>query len=217
MTDYAAAREAMVEGQVRANDVPDRDLQAAMRTIPRELFAPKSARALAYSDLETPLADGRVMMAPRDFAKLTYALDVRPEHAVLDVACGRGYSSAVLARLAEGVVGLEPDPDLAAKATDLLAKVGADNAVVVTGDPASGVPKQGPFDVIFVNGAVEVVPDAWLEQLSDGGRLGVIVREGPIGKARIYTRHDGAVGERTVFDSGASLLPGLRQARAFEF
>jgi protein-L-isoaspartate(D-aspartate) O-methyltransferase len=215
--DYAAARLSMLEGQVRTNDVTDRALQNAMAEIPRELFAPKTKRVLAYGDYDLPIGEGRALMRPRDFAKLVQALDVTKSDIVLDVACGRGYSSAVLARLANMVVGLESSDEMAARATEALDAVSVANAAVVVGDLKAGAPDQGPYHVIFVGGAVEVVPDAWLAQLADGGRLGVVVRDNGLGRATIFERSGGAVGSRIVFDCATPLLDGFARPPAFTF
>jgi protein-L-isoaspartate(D-aspartate) O-methyltransferase len=215
--DYAAARRAMLEGQVRVNDVTHRELQDALAESPRELFAPKPKRSLAYSDIDLPVSDDRVLMRPRDFAKLVQALEPEKDEIALDIACGRGYSSAVLARLVSMVVGLEQDPDLVEKATESLDAVGVANAAIMTGDIKAGVPHQGPYDVIFVNGAVEIVPEAWLAQLADGGRLGVVVRDKGVGRATVFTRAGGAVGSKVVFDCATPLLPGLERPRTFDF
>jgi protein-L-isoaspartate(D-aspartate) O-methyltransferase len=218
MTDYAKARLAMVHSQIRPNNVTDHRIQDAMASIAREIFVPKAERAKAYADSEVRLSDTRTMLSPMHLAKLIQAADIRSTDVVLDIACGRGYSCALISRLAETVVGLEEEGlGFASKATERLSKIGADNAVVVEGDLKAGAPKQGPFDVILVNGAVAQPPQAWFDQLSENGRLAVIEREGPVGRARIYTKAKGSVGERSVFDANASLLPGFEPEPGFVF
>ena len=218
MSDFAVARLAMVNSQIRPNDVTDHRIQDAMAELPRERFLPKSQAAKAYADIEAEIAEGRYMLTPRDFAKLAQAADIKPTDVVLDIACGRGYSTAVLARLAETVVGLEQKgTGLADHATEALSAVGADNAVVVEGDLKAGVPGQGPFDVIIVNGAVAETPQAWLDQLAVGGRLAVIERDGSVGRACVYTKAHGAVGERAVFDAAPPYLPGFEPVAKFAF
>lgn len=218
MYDYAKARIAMVNSQIRPSDVTDVRIQDAMAEIPRELFLPKSQLSKAYADAEVALSDQRAMLRPREFAKLVQMLKVKDTDVVLDIGCGRGYSSAVLSRLAETVIGLEDaESKLAAKAGERLSKVGADNAVVVEGVLADGVPGQGPFDVIVVNGAVAKAAPAWLDQLAEGGRMAVIERDGAVGRAKLYTKVDGRIGERTVFDAAPPYLPGFEPEAGFVF
>lgn len=215
MNELADARRQMVACQIRPADVTDRRLQDAMLAIPRERFLPRSMAGSAYADMEIDLGEGRRFMRPRDFAKLVHAAGVKPGDVVLDLACGRGYSTAILSRLCETVIGVESNAAFVSKAEGALADIGLDNAVIVTGDVKKGAPDQGQFDVILVNGAVEIVPDAWLSQLADGGRLAVIVRERGVGRARIYTRRGDVTGSRDVFDSMTSVLPGFERAPEF--
>jgi protein-L-isoaspartate(D-aspartate) O-methyltransferase len=215
VSEFDQARNHMVDCQIRPSDVTDGSILAAFMHVDRHAFTPRSRLATAYADGEVITGDNRVMMRPRDMAKLIQAAEIKPSELVLDIAGGRGYSCAVLARLAETVVGLEDDEDSLSRSSDLLSAAGADNAVVIKGDLKAGVPGQGPFDVIFVNGSIEEVPAAWLEQLSDGGRLVAVIRRGPIGKATVFTCSDAGIGERVVFDSNASLLPGFEAEKAF--
>ena len=217
MPQFAEARRHMVDSQVRPSDVTDRRLQDALYDMPREAFLPRSKSAEAYGDAEVALAEGRFMMRPRDFAKLVHAAQIKPGELVLDIGCARGYSTAIMAKLAETVVGLEQDKDLFEKAVETLNSVNADNALVVEGELKAGLPDQGPFDVIFVNNAVDDVPQAWLDQLKEGGRLAVMKREGPVGKATIYTRAGAAIGERVVFDGSPTLLKGFEREAGFVF
>jgi protein-L-isoaspartate(D-aspartate) O-methyltransferase len=213
--DLQAARTAMIESQVRPNDVTDRRLVAAMAAVPREIFLPADRVSLAYADLAPETGPGRVMMAPRDFGKLVGAAAIGETDRVLDIAAGAGYSSAVLCRLAAAVVALEQDEAAAATLRENLAKAGAENVEVLAGPLKSGAPSRAPFEVIFVNGAVEEVPAAWLDQLAEGGRLAVVVDEGLVRRARIYTRAGNTTAWRTPFESSAPSLPGFE--RAYEF
>ena len=217
MSEFEQARKHMVDSQIRPADVTDRRLIGAFLDIPRHLFVPRSRRAAAYADSQVVTSDNRTLMRPRDLAKLIHAADVQPHELVLDVAGGRGYSTAILARMAETVVGVENDEDGLSRSSALLSEIGADNAVVVEGDPKAGVPNQGPFDVIFVNGSVDVVPQAWFDQLAEGGRLAVVVRKGPVGKATIFTKSAAGIGERVVFDAHAAVQPGFEAEAGFAF
>ncbi len=218
MNKYAQARLAMVHSQIRPNDVTDHRIQDAMAELPRELFVPKAQRARAYADSEIRLNDERVMLSPMHLAKLIHAAAIKPTDVVLDIGCGRGYSCALISRLAETVVGLESEGSgFASKAGERLSSVGADNAVVVEGDLKTGAPRQGPFDVIIVEGAVSKAPQAWFDQLADQGRLAVIERDGPVGRARVYSKSRGFVGEHSVFDADASYLFGFEPEPGFVF
>lgn len=215
--DFDAARETMVESQIRTSDVTDLDLLQAFRRTPRERFVPASKMALAYGDAVVDYGDGRHLLMPRDFGKLAQAADIKSGEVVLDIACARGYSTAILSRVADTVIGLETDDETVDRATELLIDLDVLNAAVVKGDLKRGAPEHGPFDVIMVNGAVSDVPEAWFGQLANGGRLAVIVKDGPIGRATIFTKSGDAIGDRVVFDAHAPLLPGFAREASFVF
>lgn len=217
MTDFAAAREAMVDSQVRPSDVTRYPIIEAMRTVPRELFVPPALRPVAYLGEHVALAPGRVLLDPRVFAKLLDALDVGPNDLVLDVGCGHGYSSAVIARMAEAVIALEEDAAMAREAETALAALGADNAIVQLGTLAEGVPEHGPYDAILIEGAIDVLPQALADQLKPGGRIAAIFARGAYGHARLGHRGETGIGWRRVFDAAAPVLPGFGAAKMFEF
>jgi protein-L-isoaspartate(D-aspartate) O-methyltransferase len=215
--DLEAARTAMIESQVRVNDVTDRRLIGALTAVPRELFVPAAKRASAYADIAVETRPGRWMAAARDFSKLVNITALRPEDRVLDIAPGTGYSSAVLARLAASVVALEEDEAAAQILREGLAAANVSGVEVVAGPLKAGVPSKGPYDVIIVNGAIEEVPAAWLAQLAEGGRLAVAVAEGSVRRARIYTASGGKTAWRTPFDTPIPVLPGFEKAAEFRF
>ncbi len=217
MFDYAAARDHMIDCQIRTADVTDYAVLKAFRNIKREDFVPKSKSALAYSDCNIEMEDGRVIMRPRDISKLIQAAEIKPTDIALDIGCGRGYSTAILAQLAETVIALEDDEERVSKATHILSEAGADNAVVVKGDLKAGAKEHGPFDVIFVNGAVAEISKNWLDQLANDGRLVAVVSEGRIGRASVYTRTGDVIGERVVFDASVPMMPGMAKAAEFSF
>ena len=217
MTDFTAARHAMVDCQVRPSDVTKYAIIDAMLWAPRERFVPKNRRDVAYAGTEIELAPGRVLLEPRSFAKMLEAANIGPDDLVLDLAPGLGYSTAVIARMAEAVVAIESDPAMAETAQGLLADLEVDNAVVAEGDPAKGDPDHGPYDVIFINGAVEVLPAALSDQLKPGGRLVALFRDGSVGKCRVLTRAAHAVSPRYVFDADAPVLDGFVRKEEFAF
>ena len=215
--DLARARDVMVESQVRTADVTDTRIIRAMRTLPRERFAPAQKRAIAYADLEVDVAPGRSLMRPRDLAKLVQALAPQTNERVLEIAGATGYGAAVLASCCQRVVTLDPDPDLSFAARAALDSCGFSNVKTVSTPAAEGWSDDAPYDVMLLNGSAEIVPEAWLTQLAPGGRLGVIVRQGPAGAARIYTRTDNAVAYSTAFDAAPPIAPGLHKPPSFAF
>jgi len=215
MTDFAAARRNMVEGQVRTADVTDLRIQAAMLELPRENFVPPASVALAYLDLDLPLGGSRRLLKPMVFAKLIHAADIASTDRVLDVGCATGYGTAVLSRIAGQVVALEEDQGLAQSARSALA--GFENVSVVTGPLAAGWRQGAPYDVIVLEGATEVVPEAFLPQLRGGGRLVCVLGTGPAARAMLYCRSGEELGGRPVFDATAALLPGLAKPPIFAF
>jgi len=230
MTDFKRARENMVDSQVRPAGVRDPALLRVLYRTPREAFVPASLRSLSYADEHLPVKtlngggrETRYMMAPMMIAQLIELLRVEPGDIALDVGCGGGYSAALLAGLAESVVALESDAELAATAADTLARLGIDNAAVVEGSLAEGYPGEAPFDVILINGAVEEMPQALLDQLGEGGRLAVVLRQptaavsDTFGHAYLYEKSEGWVSGQFEFSGGAPLLPGFSLPRTFTF
>ncbi|WP_026941903.1 protein-L-isoaspartate O-methyltransferase family protein [Hellea balneolensis] len=217
MFDFSSARDHMVESQIRTSDVTDLELLGAFRRVSREKFIPKSQQALAYGDAHIDLGDGRTMIRPRDFAKMIQAAEIMPTDVVLDIACGRGYSTAILSYLCETVVGLEENDEAVERATNLLIDADITNAAVVKGDLKSGASEHGPFNVIFVNGAICDIPKTWLDQLANNGRLVCLVQNGPIGRVCVYTKAGNTVGERIIFDASAPVLTGFAAEPEFVF
>ncbi len=217
MFDTAAARRMMVDGQVRTADVTNLDLVNAMLNLPRELFVPKEMADRAYLDSDIPIGEGRMLLKPMVLAKLIQAGQIESTDHVLDVACGTGYSTAILARLAGSVVALEQDGDLAAAAKRALAATGAQGVTLVTGPLTAGWPAGGPYDFILLNGATEVTPESYAAQLKPEGRLACIFKRGPAGKAMLYRLSEDRLVGRPIFEASASLLPGFAAPPAFVF
>ena len=217
MFDTAAARRIMVDCQVRTADVTNPELIEAMLDVPRELFVPKALADRAYLDSDIAIGDGRVLLKPMVLAKLIQAGQVGASDHVLDVGCGTGYSSAILARLAGSVVALEQHASLAAAAKQALPAASASQVAVVTGPLTAGWAAAAPYDFILLNGATEVTPQSYAGQLKPGGRLACIYRPGPAPKAMIYRLVEGHLVGRPVFDASAPVLPGFVAPEAFVF
>ncbi|MEM6942603.1 MAG: protein-L-isoaspartate O-methyltransferase, partial [Pseudomonadota bacterium] len=217
MSDFDAARRAMVDTQVRPADVTRYGIIEAMMWAPRERFVPAAARDIAYAELEVPVAPGRALLEPRVFAKMLEAAQIGLGDLVLDLAPATGYSTVVLARLAVAVVAIEPDEALARQAQSEIEALEVLNAALSFGAAEEGDAAHGPYDVIFVNGAIEALPGTLTEQLKEGGRLVAVFQEGPVGRVKLVTRTSSGLSERWVFDATAPLLDGFARARAFEF
>jgi protein-L-isoaspartate(D-aspartate) O-methyltransferase len=215
--DYARARLNMVNNQLRPSRVDDPNVLDAMAEIPRELFLPKALRGVAYADEDLPLPTGGWLIEPLVLARLIQAAGIRPTDVVLVIGCSTGYAGVVLSRLAATVLLVEPE----ARAQDLeslLDELGVDNvAVVVSEDPAAGHPSQAPFDVIFLVGAVRSVPPALFEQIGEAGRIMAVIDDGRIGRATLFTRLHGVVGQREMFDAQIPPCPGLVSSPGFAF
>ncbi len=217
MFDTVAARRMMVDGQIRTADVTDLDLINAMLAVPRERFAPPAVAGQAYVDGDLPIGDGRALLKPMVLAKLLQALQVRRDSHVLDVGCGTGYSSAVLARLAGSVVALEENEDLARQARLALAAAADAHVVCAIGPLTTGWPQAGPYDLILLNGATEILPDALGRQLKPEGRLACVFGRAPTGKAMTFRQIEGHLAGRPIFDASAALLPGFAAPPSFVF
>jgi len=215
MTDYAARRTMMVDTQVRPSDVTKFPIIDAMLSVPREAFVPDRLREAAYLGENLDLGEGRVMLDPRTLAKMLDALDIEGDDLVLDIGAAHGYSSAVIARMAEAVVGVEADAALVEEAQRTLLENGADNVIMQQGDLATGAPDHGPYDVILLQGAVEHLPEAITDQLKEGGRMACLFLEGALGVVRIGYKIDGRLNWRYAFNAGAPVLPGFERHAAF--
>ncbi len=212
MIDFAAAREAMVDCQVRPSDVTRFPIIEAMLAVPREEFVPEALRPVAYLGEHVRLGGGRVVLDPRVFAKMLDALNPGPEEAVLDIGCGMGYSAAVIAHMAGSVVAVEEAADLAE-----VAKSRTTDVTVHVGPLVEGMAASAPYDAIMIEGAIECLPPAIEEQLKPGGRIVAIFAEGRRGQARLGLKLGGGIAWRRIFDASAPTLPGFKAVKAFEF
>ncbi len=208
--DFHAARQNMVESQVRVNDVTDAGLQLAMRHVERERLCASSQDFAAYGEVEAVIAPGRVLMAPRDVAKLLQMLEPKAGEKALALAAP--YAAAVMAAVGLKVTAQEADPRAATVITPYLKELGA---ATVTADLKAPTGKD--YDVIACEGAVAELPAAWLKALKVGGRLAVVLKDGPVGRARLYIRLENGFSEREVFDSSPSTLPGFERTASFQF
>ena len=182
------ARFNMIEQQIRPWDVLDASVLHLLALVKREDFVPLAHKALAFVDMEVPLPDGQVMLAPRVEARMLQDLAVQKHEKVLEIGAGSGYMAALLAHRAQRAISLEINADLVALARANLQKAGIHNAEVRHADGAKGVPVEGPFDVIVLSGSVAQIPQTLLAALKVGGRLAAVVGEEPMMRATFVTR-----------------------------
>ncbi len=215
MTDFTSRRIMMVDTQVRPSDVTKFPIIDAMLSVPREDFVPAAQREAAYMGENIDLGGGRVVLEPRTLAKMLDALAISNKELVLDIGCGMGYSTAVIAHMAEAVVAVEDDESTAVEAQEALVANGADNAFVHQGALTEGAAKHGPYDVIILQGGVSEIPAPLLAQLKDGGRVAALFMQGALGEVRIGHKRGEKISWRMAFNASAPILPGF--ARQVEF
>jgi protein-L-isoaspartate(D-aspartate) O-methyltransferase len=218
MTDFALARRNMIDGQLRPNRVTDGQLLAAIGELPRERFLPDAMRSVAYSDEDVPLGNGRCLMEPMVLARLIQALRPAPDDRALVVASGRGYGAALLSRLVKTVTAVESDPVLASAAEQAAKDLGVAGIRQIVGVLEQGAPP-GPYDVILIEGAVQLVPQTIFDQLADGGRLTTVIAgpPGALGVAQLFLKQGGVTSGRPLFDAGTPALPGFAPPPRFTF
>ncbi len=218
MADYDLARRNMVDSQIRTNKVTEGSVISAFLDVPRERFVPPELQTVAYLDEDLTIGSGRHLMEPRVMSRMLQMLAVTKTDVVLDIGCGSGYSSALIAHLAATVVVLESDSAFAARANENFTALGIDNVAVVEGVLTEGYPSQAPYDVIFIGGAIPEIPVAIAEQLAEGGRLGaVVLGASEIAQAMLVTRRNGLLSTRPVFDATVPELPGFTVTTEFVF
>ncbi|MDQ8028937.1 MAG: protein-L-isoaspartate O-methyltransferase [Brevundimonas sp.] len=206
--DFTAARKVMVDSQVRVNDVTDRALQAALLAVPRERFLPADRAFSAYAEVEPEIAAGRRLMLARDLSKLLMAVGARDGERALSIA--GPYAAATLAQMGLNVTAQESD----AAVFEVVGPALADAGVAAVVAPLS-VPTGEGYDVIVSEAAVPGRPEAWLQALSIGGRLAVVERTGPAGKAVLYVRGEQGVSRRELFDAAPPVLAELAPEPTF--
>jgi protein-L-isoaspartate(D-aspartate) O-methyltransferase len=214
MTDFAARRRAMVDCQVRPSDVTKFPIIDAMLSVPREQYLPASARDIAYIGDHVALEPGRVALDPRVLAKMLDALDIKGDDMVLDIGPGYGYSTAVIAQIAEAVIAVEEDV-MASEAEANLNARGVDNAFVISGDLVAGAAKHGPYDAVIFEGGIETVSPEIIAQVKIGGRVAAIKMDGPLGQVMIGINRGNHLDWRFAFNATAPVLPGFEEKRAF--
>lgn len=215
MTDFALHRKMMVDTQVRPSDVTKYPIIEAMLSVPREIFVPDDLKGTAYVGESLDLGRGRVLLDPRVLAKMLDALEIGRGDLVLDIGAATGYSSALLARMAQTVVALEEDDALAAEAEIALAKIGEEPVVVHKAPLVQGAAEFALFDVMIAQGGIMEFPSALVDQLAEGGRAACVFMDGALGVVRLGVKRDGKLAWRDIFNAAVPVLPGFEKQAAF--
>lgn len=219
-TNFAAQRTNMVESQLRPNQITDEAVLTAMEELPREIFVPAALADVSYVDEDLTIAPGRTMLEPMVQARLVQSANIKPGERVLEIGCGMGYGTALLAKLGAKVTAIDIDSTLLAAAATNLRRLGL-SAELVAAPFERGMPEHGPYDVIIVSGAVAAVPDAWGKQLTEAGRLLVVVRAdngvAQNGAAQLYLKTANGLVAKNLFAAQTPYLPGLAAPQRFTF
>src|SRR3954454_25048217 len=208
--DFAAARAAMVDSQLRPQGVAHPAVLQAMASVPRELFVPDQSRPLAYADRAVGIGGGRFLAAPAVLGQLLTQMKPEAGQRALVVGAGSGYSAAVLSAIGLEVTAVESAPDLIEAARE-------QGISMIHGALDAGCAKDGPYDQILIDGAVEIIPDAIVDQLADGGRLGTAIVDRGITRLVVGRKAGNAFGYLSIGDAGVPALPGFSRPKAFIF
>ena len=216
MTEHAFdhMRRAMVASQLRTTGVNDPRVVAAMGEVPRERFVPEDRVAMAYADALVPLGNGRELNSPLALGRTLTEAHLRGDEHALVIGAATGYAAAVLARLVRSVVAVEEEPELVRFARSALAGSGVE---LVEGPLPRGCPERAPYDFILIDGAVEQVPQAIVDQIADGGEIALALLDEGVSRLSVGRVVAGAFGTTAFSDAAAAVLPGFCKPRGFSF
>ncbi len=219
--DYQAARQAMIDGQIRPNKVIDNSIITAFKRIPREAFLPLNKRNIAYLDEDIIVEGGRCLMQPSILGQLLQAAQPSSDDNALVVAAGAGYCVALLGSIVHSVTALDNFGDKTDNISAAFTSFGIDTVDVEAGNPAQGYAGNAPYSLIIIDGAVACVPDALFAQLAQGGRLLAIVRPHmqAAGVATLFQKSmtSSVISHRALFDAFVPILPEFAPSEDFVF
>ncbi len=217
MQDFSITRQNMINSQLKPNGVLNPLVLDALSKVPKETFVPEIYKNLAYLDESLEISTGRYLMESMVFGKLIQEIRFDPEDVVLDIGCGTGYSTAVFSKLVATVVGLEENQHLRDQAIKNLLHLNVDNVAVIDGSHNQGDSENGPYNVIFLGGAVEFIPNIIKNQLNDGGRLVAVLNKENVGRGIIVQRNNDTFTQRDLFDANIPILAGFSSDVGFVF
>jgi protein-L-isoaspartate(D-aspartate) O-methyltransferase len=212
--NFEHMRRAMVASQLRTTGVNDPRVVAAMGAVPRERFVPEERVSAAYADAMVPLGHGRELNSPMALGRMLSEARLQGDERALVIGAATGYAAAVVERLAKSVVALEEQPELVAFARRALDGAGVE---IVEGPLTEGWAAGAPYDFILIDGAIETVPQAIIDQLADGGELAAAMLDGGVSRLTVSRAFGGALGSASFSDVAAAVLPGFLKPRGFSF
>lgn len=219
MIDFAVARKNMIDGQIHPAGVVDEGILDAFTSVPREVFVTEKLKSVAYTDDNIDLGQGRSLIEPITLGRMVQAVNPTPDDVVLVIGAATGYVSAILSLLVSTVISQESNKRHADKAERVLGKLGYCNVVSENGDVTAGVAKHGPYNIIFINGSVEQVPDIILDQLGLGACLVAVIRcqNSTAGQATLFVKSEnGNVSSRPLFDACVPFLKEFQSQPSFK-
>lgn len=213
------ARKAMVESQIRANKVIDDAVIDAFSSIPREHFVPKTMRDIAYIDEDLSLSGGRYVIEPMVMARLIQAADLKPSSSVLVVGTGSGYGAAILSKIVSSVIAIDSRAAMVQKAEQNLENLEIGNVAVIQAKLQDGYLEESPYDAIFIEGAIECVPENLVTQLGPKGVIAAVWRPAGshIGSASLWSQNAGDVTRRDLFNAQVPVLDEFKAKPSFVF
>ena len=212
--NFEHMRQAMVARTLRTTGVNHPRVLAAMGAVPRERFVPKDRIPAAYADINIPLGGNRELNSPMALGRMLSELSPQEDESALVIGAATGYAAAVMARLAGSVVATEEDPALIETARTALS---GNKITLVKAPLTQGYAEGGPYDLILIDGAVEFVPQAIIDQLVDGGRLAAAILDQGVSRISIGRRAGDGFGLAPVTDWASATLPGFLKPRTFSF
>lgn len=214
---FATARQNMIDSQIKPFSVTDTRVLDAFAAVHREEYVSAERQGLAYLGEDLLMEEGRYLIEPPAYARLLQAAELQPDHIVLDVGCLTGYTSAILAHLVSAVIAVDT-AEWVTKAKKTTVKADLQNIVYVPGSLINGSAQQGPYDVIFINGSVQTIPQALVNQLKDNGKIATFYRDDKgESHAVLYHKHKGDLRKQIIFDAFIPLLKDFQKAEGFSF
>lgn len=214
--DFNQARNNMVEGQIRPNRITQAALIEAMRTLPREIFVPEDQKPFAYIDQNIPVGDGRVLLSPLTLATLLQAADIREDDSALVIACGTGYLSSIVGKLAGSVIAIDDNPNLTEIAEKNIKDAEILNVSFHNGPLRNGYPKHGPYSLIIIEGAIQMLPEKIAEQLEENGRIITILNENNRSNLVLYRKIGGTISNMPIYSMQAPLISDFTKRQEFK-